>query len=84
MDFTLQLGETVKVRRSILTTWSVTYAGSPAEGRYSLVVAWSAGHQASSYNLFLTASTRRVSLERGTIHIHEASPERIRFRYERM
>jgi len=84
MEHTLRVGESVKVHPSFLaTTWSVTYAGSPAEGRYSLVVSWSFGHQASSYNLFLTDSIREIRLKRGRITVVELTPERMRFRYER-
>lgn len=84
MEYTLDVGETAVIHRNILaTTWSVVYAGSPAEGRYSLVVTWSFGHQASSYNLYLTESVREVRLKRGMITVLELTPERIRFRYDR-
>ena len=85
MEHTLRIGESATVHRSFLaTTWSVVYAGSPADGRYSLAVSWSFGHQASSYNVYLTDSTREVRLKRGRLTILELTPDRIRFRYERV
>jgi len=84
MEYTLRIGETATVHRNFLaTSWSVIYGGSPAEGRYSLVVSWSFGHQASSYNVYLTASTREIRLKPGRITILDLTPERVRLRYER-
>jgi hypothetical protein len=84
MNYTLRLGESVAVRRNFLaTTWSVTYAGMPADGRYAVAITWRMGHQASSYNLYFTESDREIPLKRGRLRLVETSPERITFSYER-
>jgi hypothetical protein len=84
MNYTLGIGESAPVRRNILaTSWSVIYAGMPAENRYSIVIAWTMGYQATSYNLYFTESTREISFRGGRLRFLELSPERITFRYDR-
>jgi len=84
MDYTLAVGETAALRRNVFTsTWSVIYAGMPAQDRYSIVVTWTMGYHATSYNLFLTPSVRTIPFKGGRLRFLEMSPERIRFRYER-
>lgn len=84
MNYTLALGETAALRRNMFTsTWSVIYAGMPAHDRYSLVVTWTMGYHATSYNLFLTSSVREIPFKGGRLRFLEISPEQITFRYER-
>ena len=84
MEYSLRVGERAVVRRNIFaTTWTVIYAGMPSQDRYSIVLSWAAGYQASSCNLYLTESMREVRFKAGRLYILDRSPEHIRFRYER-
>lgn len=84
MEYTLAVGESVAIRRNVLTsTWGVVYAGMPAEDRYSIVVTWACGYHATSYNLYLTDSVREVPFKGGRLRMLELTPSQIRFRYVR-
>ena len=81
MEFMLRVGEKAKVRsRFFGRSWFVTYAGMPADDRYSIAVTWAMGHQASSYNLYFNASAKEIRFDGGELNIQEMSSDRIRFR----
>jgi len=83
VDITLRVGESEIVHRNFwATTWSVIYAGSPSEGRYSVVIHSAGGYHAASFNLYLTEATREIPMKRGKLKILELSPDRARIRYE--
>lgn len=84
MNYTLGIGESATVRRNFFaSSWSVIYAGMPADDRYSIVVTWTMGYQSNAYNLYLSNSVREVSFKGGRLRFLELSPERITFRYDR-
>jgi hypothetical protein len=84
MEYILRVGESAAIRRNIFaTTWSVAYAGMPADDRYSVAVTWAMGYHATSYNLYLTEATREIPFKGGRLVILELCPEQIRLRYER-
>ena len=81
MECTLRVGEKAVVRgRFFRRSWYVAYAGMPADDRYSIVMTWSMGHQASSYNLYFDASTKEIRFDGGELKIQEVSSDWIRFR----
>ena len=57
MEITLRVAERAVVRgRFFSRSWFVVCAGMSADDRYSIVMAWAMGHQASSCNLYFDAS----------------------------
>lgn len=83
MEHTIGIYETAVVRRRFFSsTWSVTYAGMPGPDRYSLALTWTMGHQASSYNIFLSDAPSEIPLGTGKLRVLELSPRRVRVRFE--
>jgi hypothetical protein len=78
----LRIGETAVVRpRWWGKSWSVIYAGVPAEGSVALVVQWSMGHNSAAYDLYLHAGEREFFTPVGRGEVLEATSREIRFRF---
>ena len=83
MEYTLNVGEVVKIKHGILTRdISVTYAGMPSESAFSLVINWQQGAAAAAHNLFFPQEQRELTLPVGRMVVEGVSPTEIRFRLE--
>jgi len=70
----LKLGQSVVIKRTFMTRYSLLYAGMPNPETLSLVVIQHRGHQALAYNLYLPANQRQITVADTPITIHSAGP----------
>jgi len=82
-EFRVRLGETAAVRpRWWGKSWSITYAGAPCEGAYSVAVTWTMGNNSAAYNLYLRREQREFALPIGRVRVLEVSPTEIRLQFD--
>ncbi|MHC4519869.1 MAG: hypothetical protein ACYTAS_14870, partial [Planctomycetota bacterium] len=70
----LKLGESIPIKRGLMTKVSLLYAGMPNERTFSVVVTTTAGHMGMGYNLYLPAGEREVRIAGASITVHSVSP----------
>ena len=70
----LKLGDSVVIKRGIITKVCLLYAGMPNEHTLSLVVIRTAGHTGMAYNLYLPAAQRQITIAEVPVTLHSASP----------
>ena len=80
-EYVLKVGESAPVRRGIVTSYSLVYAGMVGDSTYSVVVTVFSGNRSMAYNLYFPRGQRKVELPKGRLDVLSVSPEEIRFRY---
>lgn len=81
-DYTLQLGESAKVRTGIFkSSVSIVYSGMVSENIYTIAVTWSFGHNSMAYNLFFPKRQREIFTPKDRLEVEYVSSEQIRFSY---
>ena len=80
-EYVLKVGESAPVRRGIMTSYSVVYAGMVGDSTYSVVVTMFSGNRSMAYNLYLPKGQREIELPKGRLDVLSVSPEEIRFSY---
>ena len=70
----LILGQSVPVKRGLMTKVSLLYAGMPNDQILSLVVIRTAGHTGMAYNLYLPATQRQITIADIPLTLHSVSP----------
>ena len=81
-EYILRVGESGKVKRGILTSYSVVYAGMISDSTYSVVVTVTTGYNSMAYNLYIPKGQSEVQLPKGRMVILSVSTEEIHFRYQ--
>ena len=79
-EHSLRIGESVVIKRGIITKVSLIYAGIPNDKVYSLVVTRSAGHNSMAYNLYIPIDQRQIEISDVKLTIESVSPNEIHFR----
>lgn len=82
-EYTLNVGETAKIKRGFMTSYALVYAGSVSDYVYSLAVTWTRGNNSAAYNLFIEKGHREIELIGGRITVLDVSSRQIRFRWEK-
>ena len=78
MELTLKVGQTHVLKRSFLgRNLSLTYAGMPNGGTWSLAVTWGHNYQAAGYNLFLPLEQRELTLLKARLLVHGVTPQEL-------
>ena len=80
-EYILMVGEYAPVRRGILTSYSVVYAGLVGDSTYSVVVTVFSSQCSMAYNLYLPRGQREIELPKGRLDVLSVSPEEMRFTY---
>ncbi|UCD50093.1 MAG: hypothetical protein JSW27_21495 [Phycisphaerales bacterium] len=70
----LKIGDSIQIKRGLMTRISVLYAGMPNDRTFSLVVTRTAGHMGMAYNLYLPTSERHLDLAETPMTIHGVAP----------
>jgi hypothetical protein len=78
----LKIGESILIKRGLMTRISLLYAGMPNERTCSLVVIRTAGHTGMAYNLYLPTDQRHATLHEASITIHGVSPASLQLTVE--
>ena len=81
MEYVLKVGESAPVRRGIITSYSVVYAGMVGDSTYSVVVTVFSSQRSMAYNLYLPRGQREIELPKGRLDVLSVSPEEMRFTY---
>ena len=82
-EYVLKVGESAKIKRGFLTTYTLVYAGMLSDYVYSIVVTWSAGHNSAAYNLYLEKGQREVNLLDGRLTVLDVNKGEIRLQFQR-
>lgn len=82
-EYTLNVGGEAKIKRGLITSYSLLYGGMPGEDVYSLIVVWTSGHNSASYNLFFPRSQREFELLGGRVTVLDVSSTEVRFRFDK-
>ena len=77
----LKVGETAKIKRGFMTSYSVVYAGMVSDRVYSIAVSWSSGHNSASHNLYLDRGQRELPLLGGRIVVLDVNQREIHFQF---
>lgn len=70
----LQIGESVRIKRGLMTRISLVYAGMPNEGTFSVAVTVTAGHMGMGYNLYFPIDHREFAVAGIPISVQAISP----------
>jgi hypothetical protein len=70
----LNLGESIRIKRGLMTRVRLLYAGMLSEHTFSLVATTTAGHMGMAYNLYLPVNQRHFTIAGAPITIHGVSP----------
>lgn len=69
----LNLGESIRIKRGLMTQIRLLYAGMPNEYTFSLAVTTTAGHMGMAYNLYLPTNQRHFTIVGISLNIHGVS-----------
>ena len=69
----LKIGDSVRVKRGLMSVISLVYAGMPNENVFSLVVTTTAGHMGMGYNLYFPASERHIEIAGNSVSVQSVS-----------
>jgi hypothetical protein len=69
----LNLGESIRIKRGLMTQIRLLYAGMPNEHSFSLAVTTTAGHMGMAYNLYLPTHQRQCTIAGIPVTIHGVS-----------
>jgi hypothetical protein len=78
----LKVGQSAIVKRGILASYSVVYAGMLGDSTYPVVVIVYSGNRSMAYNLYLPKGQSEVELPKGRLVILNVLPEEVHFRYD--
>jgi len=70
----LKIGDSIQIKRRLMTRISVLYTGMSNDRTVSLVVTRTAGHMGMGYNLYLPTSERHLDIAEIPITIHGICP----------
>jgi hypothetical protein len=70
----LEIGESVRIKRGLMTSISLVYAGMPNDGTFSVAVTVTAGHMGMGYNLYFPIDHRQFALAGIPISVQAVSP----------
>ena len=82
-EYILKVGESAKIKRGFITTYSLVYAGMLSDHVFSIVVTWSAGHNSAGYNLYLNKGQREINMLDGRMTIFDVDKSEIRFQFQK-
>jgi len=83
-DASLKVGEQVKLKKGwVISSLSLTYAGMPSPGVFSVAVTWTDGNQSAAHNLYFPADQRGFDLAGGHVTVTFVDEKSIRFRFEK-
>jgi hypothetical protein len=82
-EYTLNVGETAKIKRGFMTSYALVYTGALSDYVYSLAVTWTRGNNSAAYNLFIEKGNREIDLLGGRLTVLDVSSRQIRFRWEK-
>lgn len=82
-EYVLKVGESAKIKRGFITTYSLVYAGMLSDYVFSIVVTWTAGHNSAGYNLYMEKGQREIGLLGGRLTILDVSKSEIRFQFQK-
>ena len=83
MDYTLRVGESVKIKRAFFTkSWSIVYAGMPNDNTYSLAASWAVNYYSTAYNLFFPKEIREFPFLNGRLIVKSLSSSEITLEYQ--
>ena len=80
-DYTLQLGESCKVRGWFAGNTTVAYTGAVSDAVFSIAVQMTSGYNSLAYNLYFPKSRKEIVLPKGRMLIGVVTPDRLSFRY---
>ena len=82
-DGNLAIGDSIRVKRGLITAISLMYAGMPGENVFSLVVTTTAGHMGMAYNLYLPTRERHFEIAGVPVSVGSVSPTGIQLTLNR-
>jgi len=78
MELTLKVGQTHVLKRSFFgRSLTMTYAGMPNGGTWSVAVTWGHNYQAGGYNLFLPLEQRELTLFEARLGVLGVTPQEL-------
>jgi hypothetical protein len=81
-EYILKVGAAAPVKRRIVTSYSIIYAGMLDDSTYSLVVTMTSGYRSMAYNLYLPRSQSEIELPTGRMVVLNVSPQELHFSYQ--
>jgi hypothetical protein len=79
----LKIGDSIRIKRGLMTAISLVYAGMPNENVFSLVVTTTAGHVGMGYNVYFPASQRQIEIGGVSVSVDSVSPTSIQLALHR-
>jgi hypothetical protein len=83
MEFTLKVGETAKIKKTLMRPMALVYAGEVSDTVFSLVVVWTSGYNSAAHNLYFSKNHRDIEILGGRLIVLELSSRHIRFQFEK-
>lgn len=82
-EYILKVGDSAKLKKGWITTYSLVYAGMLSDYIYSLVLTWSAGHNSAAFNLYLEKGQSEIEMLGGRITVLDVNRREIRFQFHK-
>jgi hypothetical protein len=82
-EYILKVGESAKIKKGWITTYSLVYAGMLSDYVYSLVLTWTAGHNSAAFNMYLEKGHSEIDMLDGRITVLDVNKREIRFQFHK-
>jgi hypothetical protein len=82
-EYVLKVGESAKLKRGWITTYSLVYAGMLSDYVFSIVLTWTAGHNSAAFNLYLEKGQSEIDILDGRMTILDVNKREIRFHFRK-
>lgn len=82
-EYILKVGDSAKLKKGWITTYSLVYAGMLNDYIYSLVLTWSSGHNSAAFNLYLEKGQSEIEMLGGRITVLDVNRREIRFQFHK-
>jgi hypothetical protein len=79
-DYTLQLGESCKVRGWFAGNTTLAFTGAVSESVFSIAVQLTNGYNSLSYNLYFPKTRKEIALPKGRLLIGAVTADKLSFR----
>ena len=83
MEYTLKVGETAKIIKTLMRTMALVYAGEVSDRVFSLAAVWTSGYNSAAQNLYFSKSHKDIEIFGGRLTVLEQTSRHIRFRFDK-
>lgn len=74
LNHQLNIGDSIQIKRGLISRVELLYAGMPNKETFSLVVIRTHGNQALAYNLYMPVDQRHLNVAEIPVAIHGVCP----------